>query len=204
MASLRLQGVRVLQLAPIELEIAAGSLVMLSGASGAGKSLLLRALADLDPHSGEVYLGTEPRSRMPASSWRRRVALLPAESSWWAETVGDHFPQNCHELTPWFERLGWSLTVLQWAVARLSTGERQRLALLRALALQPEALLLDEPTAHLDAANGSQVEALIADYRQRHQTAVLWVSHDAKQRHRLGDQSFCISQGQLIPEFIHR
>ena len=204
MASLRLQGVRVLQLAPIELEIAAGSLVMLSGASGAGKSLLLRALADLDPHSGEVYLGTEPRSQMPASSWRRRVALLPAESSWWAETVGDHFPQNCHELTPWFERLGWSLAVLQWAVARLSTGERQRLALLRALASQPEALLLDEPTAHLDAANGSQVEALIADYRQRHQTAVLWVSHDAKQRHRLGDQSFCISQGQLIPEFIHR
>ncbi len=65
---------------PVNLSIAAGECVAVLGASGSGKSLLLRAIADLDPHNGEVSLKGRRCSEMPADEWRRLVALVPAES----------------------------------------------------------------------------------------------------------------------------
>jgi putative ABC transport system ATP-binding protein len=92
MSELRLEGIRSRALGPLDLTVAPGELVFVSGPSGSGKSLLLRAVADLDPHEGEVWLGEEPRSRIAPSNWRRRVGLLPAEAFWWAESVGEHLP----------------------------------------------------------------------------------------------------------------
>lgn len=79
-ARLRLVGLRPKGLEPIDLEVRAGELVFLSGPSGSGKSLLLRAIADLDPHVGEVLIDGVPRSALSAPEWRLRVGLLPAES----------------------------------------------------------------------------------------------------------------------------
>jgi putative ABC transport system ATP-binding protein len=155
--------------------VAAGECLCISGASGSGKTLLLRAIADLDPSDGRVYLGDEERFSMSAPEWRRRVGYLPAESAWWAETVGEHFPQ--YELE-FLGELGFDPAVLGRRVTRLSTGERQRLALLRQLSTTPQALLLDEPTASLDPANTERIEALLGRYRQETGAAVVWVSHD--------------------------
>ncbi|HRY16157.1 MAG TPA: ABC transporter ATP-binding protein, partial [Candidatus Competibacteraceae bacterium] len=80
---LRLESLCTVQLRDIDLTLAAGEQVFLSGVSGSGKSLLLRAIADLDPHSGEVWLDDQPRSRLSPPEWRRRVGLLPTESHWW-------------------------------------------------------------------------------------------------------------------------
>lgn len=193
-------------LAAVDLEIPAGDLVCLSGPSGSGKSLLLRAIADLDPHRGAVRLNGHLCSTMAPCDWRRRVALLPAESGWWAESVRAHFPQTTvsHAV---LDALGFTPEVLDWSVARLSTGERQRLALARLLANQPEALLLDEPTANLDPDNRARVERLILDYRHRHRAAVLWVSHDPEQRARLaaaaGARRLVIQNRELHPEHPH-
>lgn len=179
---------------PISLELAAGECVCISGASGAGKSLLLRAIADLEPHSGTALLDDTECSALKAPAWRRRVGLLPAESAWWYERVGAHFEAPRSD---WFTRLGFPADVLDWEVGRLSTGERQRLALLRLLCNQPQALLLDEPTASLDPEAVGRVEALIAEYHTEHAAPVLWVSHDPRQIARVARRHYRIADGQL-------
>ena len=76
---------------PLDMSVAPGECVAVMGPSGAGKSIFLRAIADLDPSNGEVTLDGAARSAMAAPDWRRKVALVPAESGWWADIVGEHF-----------------------------------------------------------------------------------------------------------------
>lgn len=170
----------------------------LSGPSGAGKTLLLRAIADLDAHEGEVFLdGVECRS-VNAALWRREVALLPAESQWWYDTVGEHYQDDVD--LDLLARLGFGREALQWQVSRLSSGERQRLALLRLLSLSPKVLLLDEPTASLDPENVQRVEDIITHMRRERQVAVLWVSHDPYQAQRLAARRSFLANGSLKEE----
>src|SRR5258708_6094017 len=123
------------------------------GPSGVGKTLLLRAIVDLDPSTGNVMVGARARDDIPASEWRKLVALVPAESGWWADRVGEHFPAKS-DATELIAKLGLAGS-LEWDVSRLSTGERQRLALARGLCRRPKALLLDEPPGSLhDHATG--------------------------------------------------
>ncbi len=185
-------------LGPIVWQIRRGECVTLCGESGSGKSLLLRAIADLDPHGGEVLLDGVSANAMPAHLWRRRVALLPAEPSWWGERVGHHFETADSGM---LSQLGFTAEVMNWEIARCSTGERQRLALLRMLQQAPEVLLLDEPTAALDPQSVARVEALVREYRQRHAAMVIWVSHDPAQRARVGQRHFCIS-GTALQEMV--
>lgn len=213
MTSLILAGIRSKVMEPVDLELSHGELVFVSGPSGSGKSLLLRAIADLDPHGGEARIDGANRSAMPAPEWRRRVGLLPAESHWWADRVGDHFPPAQtlktmgetdsalrFDLTGLLEQLGFEPKVLGWSVSRLSTGERQRLALARLLANEPEVLLLDEATANLDPSNRERVETMVQEYRRDRTAAVLWVSHDPEQRRRLDGRRLTIRDGRLEPE----
>lgn len=191
---LTIKQLRNLHVGPLDLELAAAECVVIAGPSGAGKTLLLRAIADLDPHDGELLLDGEPCSAMPAHAWRRRVGLLPAESQWWAERVGEHFSSLD---APLLEQLGFPPAVMEWEVARCSTGERQRLALLRLLQNRPAVLLLDEPTASLDADNVARVEALIARLQEEQGLAVLWVSHDPGQAERVATRRLQMSDGRL-------
>ena len=202
MVGLRLDGLSTMLLREVDLTLAAGERIFLSGASGSGKSLLLRAVADLDPHRGEVWLDELPRSRLTPPEWRRRVGLLPAESHWWAETVGEHWraPAADSPIEALLVALGFDVDVSGWAITRLSTGERQRLALARLLLNQPQALLLDEATANLDSVNRERVETVLEDYRAAHATAMLWVSHDPEQRVRLGGRRLVIRESRLEPE----
>jgi len=185
MSSLNVIDLRTHDRGPYSLSIAPGECVSLRGDSGSGKSLLLRAIADLDPHEGQVLLDDMPVTQFTAPQWRKQVALLPAESQWWQDEVGAHFPA---EECPWFEPLGFGTETMRWQVSRLSSGEKQRLALARILMNKPRVLLLDEPTASLDANNVITVERLINEYRHTTDAAVLWVSHDAQQATRVGNR----------------
>jgi len=212
MAALTLTGLQPRILAPVDLHIDAGELIFISGPSGAGKSLLLRAIADLDPNHGEALIDDQPRASIPAPNWRRQVGLLPAETGWWADRVGMHFatpaadPSGNASLMALLARLGFQPDVLDWDVQRLSTGERQRLALARLLINGPEVLLLDEATANLDPSNREQAEQVIDDYRRQKRAAVLWASHDPDQRRRLAKSAqgrcFVIETGRLRPESL--
>jgi len=197
MSRLRLDSVRILDRGPWDLEIDAGECVALSGPSGSGKTLLLRAIADLDRHGGRVFLDGIECNTVPAPAWRRRVGYLPAESAWWADRVGAHF-LHIHAET--LARLGFGAEVLDWVVDRLSTGERQRLALARLLANRPEALLLDEPTANLDPEAAGRVEDLVASYRQENAAAVLWVGHNREQGRRMASRHHRIDGARLLEE----
>jgi len=87
---------------------------------------------------------------------------------------------------------------LSWDVQRLSTGERQRLAIARLLARTPEALLLDEPTGSLDPDNVERMEHLLAQYRSDRGAPVLWVSHDPDQAERVATRQFTLRDGRLV------
>ncbi len=181
-------------LEPATLSVEAGQRVLISGESGSGKTLLLRAIADLDPHVGELRLEGVPSQDMAATRWRAQVCYVPSESQWWDERVADHFSAPAPEL---LQALGFPVEVSGWAVRRLSSGERQRLAMARTLALRPRVLLLDEPTANLDPGNTERVERLVCDYCKKENAAVLWVSHDPEQRRRLAQRHWVIEAGRV-------
>lgn len=191
---LRAEGLHCDGLGPIDLSVDAGECLCLSGPSGAGKTRLMRMLADLDPHQGNCYLDGVSFMQITPPQWRKQVALLSADSRWWGANVAEHFPPDYH---PDLASIGLPDEAWRWQVERLSSGERQRLALLRVLANQPKVLLLDEPTANLDARNVERIETLIADYRRAHQVAVLWVSHDPAQIGRVSQRQLRIEQGCL-------
>jgi putative ABC transport system ATP-binding protein len=197
-ATLRLNRLLTRHVGPIEFAIEAAECVCIHGASGSGKTLLLRAIADLDPHQGEALLDGARCSTLPPPQWRRSVALVMAESQWWSEHVREHFE---HAVNPaWLERLGLPAAAIDWQVSRCSTGEKQRLALLRALMQAPAVLLLDEPTGNLDQDSTRRVEALLDDYRQQHSAAMLWVTHDPEQIGRVARRSFILRNGQLAED----
>jgi len=182
---------------PVNLAIEAGDCLCISGPSGCGKSLLLRALADLDDHSGEACLHGVSAGDIPADNWRRRVGLLPPESVWWLPRAGDHFND---ELPVPLQRIGLGDDILARQVARLSSGEKQRLALMRLLCNRPEVLLLDEPTANLDPENTRRVEAVIDEYRRVRRAVVVWVSHDRAQVERVADRYCVVEAGHLVEQ----
>jgi ABC-type multidrug transport system ATPase subunit len=192
--ALRIEGLATGLIGPVSFDIAAGECVALMGTSGAGKSLLLRAIVDLDPSTGNVRVGDRVRSDMPASEWRKLVALVPAESGWWADRVGDHFSSKSDAIAL-VEALGLAGS-LEWEVSRLSTGERQRLAIARALCRKPEALLLDEPAASLDEQATRRVEDLIRECCKMGM-ALLLVTHDRQQAERTAKRVLRMSDGRI-------
>jgi putative ABC transport system ATP-binding protein len=178
---LELRELTFLDWLPVTMSVGPGECVGVLGASGSGKSLLLRAIADIDVNRGVVALGTRLREEMAAPEWRSMVGMLPAEPRWWEDDVEAHFREDGGATKRWLERLGFPADVMNWEVRRLSAGERQRLGLVRLLELKPAALLLDEPTANLDGDNTRIVEEVVAEYRADEGVPVVWVSHDREQ-----------------------
>ncbi len=182
----------------VSFDLQDGECVALQGPSGVGKTLLLRSIADLDPNEGKVKLDGMLRETMPAPVWRKRVTYLAAEPGWWSDTVQDHF-MSWDDALPLVTRLGLPDNCGPWPIQRLSTGERQRLGLVRALMLRSRVLLLDEPTSALDSASAAVVESLIAE-RISNGTSVVWSTHDNAQARRVGSRVFVMNADGDIEE----
>ena len=217
---LEIKSVKSKMVGPLSLSVKKGQCVAILGKSGSGKSLFLRAIADLDPNEGEIFLNGEDRAKISACEWRRKLMLVPAQSGWWADTVGEHFGETAKGACDASKTYDASKTngacktngasiiasllasldlppkALSWQVSRLSTGERQRLALARAFALQPLGLMLDEPTAALDPDATARVEALIKQQLALG-VCVILITHDAKQAARLADVAYMLANNQL-------
>jgi ABC-type iron transport system FetAB ATPase subunit len=195
---LECHALRRLHLSPMDFALQAGECVSVAGKSGAGKSVLLRMIADLDPHDGDASLDGAACSDMPAPQWRRMVTYVAAEPGWWDERVEAHFLPG-KDFTALFSAVGIPTEALAWPVARLSTGERQRLALLRALTPQNRVLLLDEPTSGLDDENTERVERLLRS-RLSAGIAILLVTHNPEQAARMATRHLRVRDGQLVEE----
>lgn len=170
--------------------VAPGECVALTGASGSGKSRLLRLIADLDPGSGTARIGPLLREAVPAPEWRRLVVYVPADSGWWSSPVAAHMsdPAGARHLLGDF---GLPEKLMEAAPDDISSGERQRLALIRALILRPRFLLLDEPTSALDPATTLKVEQALASAKRKGM-GLLVVSHDPGQVARIADRHYVL------------
>ncbi|MES2208196.1 MAG: ABC transporter ATP-binding protein [Pseudomonadota bacterium] len=183
---------------PFSLDIYQGECIALLGGSGSGKSLFLRMIADLDPNTGSLYLNGQSREHYSAPEWRRNVIYQAAEPAWWERLAGDHFSNEEKEfIKPYFDSLGLSHAILEAEIIQLSTGERQRLALLRSLAKRPQLLLLDEPTGALDIATTLAVEALLMKFFQAG-LSLLFVTHSEEQAKRIGHRLIRMHNRQLV------
>jgi ABC-type iron transport system FetAB ATPase subunit len=196
---LRVEHLQAGALPPLTFKVAAGECLAIEGPSGAGKTRLLRAIADLDPAQGQVFLSGAERLEMPAPQWRRLVRYCAAEPAWWSDTPRDAFAgATASRIDRLLHSLGLESAVLDRTVASVSTGERQRLALARALLDEPQVLLLDEPTAALDPQSAALAEELIRYQMLAGRCAIL-VSHDRGQIERLAHARLLLSKEASRP-----
>lgn len=195
----RVKNVTFLDKGPYTFSLKKGECVGLTGRSGIGKTQFFRAITDLIPAGGEILLDGIPCTAFTPTEWRSRVTMVPADSCWWYDRAGDHFTVS--DQTPFLSEscslLGLDPHILDWQVSRLSTGERQRLALLRSLQKRPTVLLLDEPSSGLDAHHTKMMETFINLYRLRNNPAIVWVSHDSEQLCRVASRKYVMEQTGL-------
>ena len=175
----------------LNLEITEGTFVALLGASGCGKSTLLRILANLDRDiEGDVFVAgrravsfQSPRLMPWKRVWRNVVLGLPGRPD----------PVRARAA---LAEVGLTRHAMAWPKT-LSGGEAQRAALARALARQPDLLLLDEPFAALDALTRIKAQKLVADLWSRHRCAVLLVTHDVEEALLLADRVLVMRDGRI-------
>ncbi|MFJ4347666.1 ATP-binding cassette domain-containing protein [Pseudomonas sp. NPDC089401] len=204
---------QVTLLAPTDLSLHAGERITLEGASGSGKSVLLRTLALLDaPSSGEVLWLGQPVTAPSIPRYRSRVCYLAQRAALMEGSVMDNlrlpFSLRHNRQLAFDARLAAELldlagkpqSFVDKAGAELSGGEAQVVALVRALLLTPQVMLFDEPTSALDPQSVAAVETLVMNWFTDHPQAraCLWVTHDPAQARRIGTRTLRMQQGCLL------
>jgi putative ABC transport system ATP-binding protein len=184
-----------------------GGASCIAGPSGCGKSSLLRLLNRLaDPDAGRVrYRGTDVRE-LDVLALRREVSLVPQLPALVEGTVEDNvrFAARLADREPDAARLldlaGLDASFADRDAARLSVGEQQRAMLARALAAEPDVLLLDEPTSALDEEARGAVEATLSHLRDRVDVSLVLVTHDLDQARRLSDWVVRLDDGRVTAQ----
>ncbi len=189
-----------------ELDLCAASVFCLLGPTGAGKSTLLKLLAGLEePTCGVVrFDGVDLHRRNLSPSVRRRIAMVHQRPYLLTGTVQFNVeyglrirrtPDRPQKVKAILERLGVEALANQSAQT-LSGGQVQLVALARALVIEPEVLLLDEPTANLDPARVALVENVVRETQER--AAIVWTTHNLFQARRVATRVGLLWNGQLV------
>ncbi|HZX70217.1 MAG TPA: ATP-binding cassette domain-containing protein [Rhodanobacter sp.] len=186
----------------LDLTLRVGERLAVAGASGSGKTLLLRTLAGLEPvQTGELIFQDRPLWDWSMPAYRARVVYVPQRPALpegqveaalrvpFQFRVHRHQPFPLDRARELLAMLGRDEKFLQQRTERLSGGEAQIVAMLRALLIGPDVLLLDEPTASLDSGAVAAIEKLVTSWlQQQPQRACVWTSHDRDQLQRVSDR----------------
>ncbi|WP_047865608.1 ABC transporter ATP-binding protein [Rubrobacter aplysinae] len=200
------QGTEIL--AGVDVSAVTGEVTAVVGPSGAGKSTLLRAVNRLiEPTSGEVYLDGEPTRLLDTLALRRRVGMVLQLPALFGDTVEDaviygaRLAGSVADVEALLDSVGLDGSLCSRDPQSLSVGQQQRVSVARALALRPQALLMDEPTSSLDEAARRGMEGMIRDLADRSGLTVMLVSHDLEQVRRVADSVVLLSAGQSVGQW---
>ncbi|MBD2100828.1 ATP-binding cassette domain-containing protein [Leptolyngbya sp. FACHB-261] len=188
----------------------AGECLSIVGPSGSGKTSLLRLLMRLeDPTHGQIFLEDKPLTDWPVQTVRQRLSLVFQEGRLFTGSVRDNLLYG-------LQLRGWSGAKLdlqlnesaalagipaEWLerpVEQLSRGQQQQVAIARALCVEPEILLLDEPTANLDTAKAVQLIDALVGLSLRHTMTVVLTTHQREWVSRLDGRALALQAGQLV------
>jgi signal transduction histidine kinase/ABC-type multidrug transport system ATPase subunit len=195
----------------VDLQVRAGELVALAGENGAGKTTLVRCVAgDIAPTSGSIVLDGRPVPAHPVAATRRGVSVV-----WQDLALCDNLDVASNlllgrerrrqllsdtrfhaEAALLLKQLGIPVLDTTRSVGSLSGGQRQLVAVARAMAHNPRLLLLDEPTASLGVQESALVEELIIRLREQG-TTIMLACHDISQMFRLADRVVVLRQGRV-------
>lgn len=191
----------------LDLKVEQGELITIMGASGSGKTTLLRLINRLsEVDSGVIMLnGRDIRDYAPMEL-RRKVGMVFQLPVVFKGSVRDNIAFGMKlwgdyiDLEALAKACGISENLLDADAEQLSVGEKQRVCIARALANQPEVLLLDEPTSSLDAGSAEKIEKLLLNLRQEKNLTMLWVTHEREQAERIGGRRLVLKDGRLEEE----
>ncbi|UCH51619.1 MAG: ABC transporter ATP-binding protein [Chloroflexota bacterium] len=195
----------------LNLSIAKGEVFALIGPTGAGKTTLLRIIDLLEvPSEGDIYFDDKriPRSGKQRLEIRRRISFIHQKPQVFNLSVYDNVACGLRWRREAKNRLTGKVDHILEMVGlegyknrnarTLSGGEAQRVALARSLVLEPEVLLLDEPTANLDPVSTAKIEQLISYIARQHNTTIIMATHDMSQGQQLADRIGVLLDGKLI------
>ena len=189
---------------------AGGRTYVLQGPNGSGKSTLFRLLALLEkPDGGRVEYREDGRVLPAGLDLRRRLTLVLPRTGIFNTTVFHNvaFGLQIRGLgkAAIRERVAAALTAVglahkhQERALDLSSGETKRLGIARAMVIEPEVFLLDEPTANIDPANTAIIEEIILNLKRQRRATLLIITHDPAQAQRLADELLLMQDGQITP-----
>lgn len=190
----------------VSFELKRGEVIAIVGPSGAGKSTLLRMLNRLDePTSGSVLLDGQDTREFAPRELRRRVGMVMQRAYLFPGTVAENLAFGPAQLGRAFtaDQIAAMLSSvgLEGYESRdaltLSGGEAQRVAILRALANEPEVLLLDEPTSALDAVARESVETALEMLIRTRRLSCIWVTHSQEQARTMAGHVLALEAGRM-------
>lgn len=196
----------------LSLDVDVGEFFVLVGASGSGKTTTLKMINRLvQPESGRVFVQGTDIAQQPLNDLRHRIGYVLQSSALFPNmtvfenaavtlnAVGVSNKQAKSRIETLLTEVGLdSERYLNRYSDALSGGERQRVGIVRALAAEPDLILMDEPFSALDPISRKQLQNLISEIHQRYQTTIIFVTHDMNEALRLGDRIAVMHAGELL------
>ena len=196
---------------PLDLSFEAGQTTVLIGPSGCGKSTILRLIVGLlEPDSGTIEIGGRKVERETLAELRRRIGYVIQDGGLFPHLtarrnvllMAQHLGKPAAEMNAKVAELcaltRFPIDALDRYPAELSGGQRQRVSLMRALALSPELLLLDEPLGALDPLVRASLQTELKEIFERLQQTAILVTHDLAEAAYLGDRIILMNEGRVV------